>query len=267
VGVDGLRDRAAALDWYHTIELAPGVVTAGEYDLRPVVGRLPLDVRGARALDVGTHDGFYAFELERRGAREVVAIDLERPSEWDWPARPPAALAAAGAVAEQRKAAFSLAREARSSAVELRYVSVYDLDPAEHGTFDLAVIGTLLLHLRDPIGALRAIRRVARAVVVNDVVSLPLSVRWPRTPHLRLLAREGLPFWWIPNRAALVRYVEAAGWTVADSGRPYLVPFGAGRVSAPLRDRLRSSAPVLDELVMSRGAPHAWVLGRDAAGA
>jgi hypothetical protein len=169
-------------------------------------------------------------------------------------------------VAENRKAAFSLAREALGSNVELRYVSVYDLDPGEHGTFDLAVIGTLLLHLRDPIAALRAIRRVARAVVVNDVVSLPMSVRWPRTPHARLLGREGLPFWWVPNRAGLVRYVEAAGWAVADYSRPYLVPFGAGRSSPPLRERLRSSAPVLDELVMTRGAPHAWVLGRDPGG-
>jgi tRNA (mo5U34)-methyltransferase len=260
--VEGLRERAAALDWYHTIELAPGVVTPGQYDLRPVVGRLPLDVAGARALDVGTHDGFYAFELERRGAREVVAIDLAAPVDWDWPGRPPEQLAAAGDLAETRKAAFSLAREALGSGVELRYVSVYDLDPAEHGTFDVAVIGTLLLHLRDPIGALRAIRRVARTLVVNDVVSLPLSLRHPRAPHVRLLAREGLPFWWIPNRAALLRYVEAAGWTVAGAGRPYHVPFGAGYVPpAPLRRRLRSSAPVLDELVMTRGAPHAWVLG------
>ena len=258
-----LRERAAALDWYHTIELAPGLATPGEYDLRPIVGRLPLgEVAGARALDVGTHDGFYAFELERRGAREVVAIDLEGPADWDWPGEPPAELAAASALAERRKSAFALAREALGSGVELRHVSVYDLDPAEHGEFDVAVIGTLLLHLRDPIGALRAIRRVARTLVVNDVVSLPLTVRWPRTPHVRLLGRAGLPFWWVPNRAALVRYVEAAGWSVEQVGRPYLVPFGAGYSAAPLAQRLRSSAPVLDELVMTRGAPHAWVLAR-----
>ena len=261
--MEDLRERAAALAWYHTIELAPGVVTPGEYDLRPIVGRLPLDVQGARTLDVGTHDGFYAFELERRSAGEVVAIDLAGPADWDWPARPPAGLDAASDLAETRKAAFGLAHEALGSRVDLRYVSVYDLDPAEHGTFDLAVIGTLLLHLRDPIAALRAIRRVARAVLVNDVVSLPMSVRWPRSPHARLLAREGLPFWWVPNRAGLIRYVEAAGWRIDSYSRPYLVPFGAGYTPpAPLLTRLRSSAPVLDELVMTRGAPHAWVLGR-----
>ena len=34
------------------------------------------DVRGKRCLDVGTYDGFLAFELERRGAASVVATDI-----------------------------------------------------------------------------------------------------------------------------------------------------------------------------------------------
>ena len=61
---------AAALDWYHTIELAPGLVTPGEYDLRAVVGRLPLEVRDARALDVGTH-----LRVDRLGALEAASLE------------------------------------------------------------------------------------------------------------------------------------------------------------------------------------------------
>ena len=50
--------------WYHTIELAPGVVTPGEIDLRKLAARvLPDRLDGLRALDVGTFDGFWAFEL------------------------------------------------------------------------------------------------------------------------------------------------------------------------------------------------------------
>lgn len=261
-----LAARVAALDWYHTIDLAPGLTSPGEYDLRPIAGRLPLDPDGARALDVGTHDGFYAFELERRGAREVVAIDLAGPEEIDWPGHPPAALADAQALVDRRGGAFALAREARGSKVDLRHVSVYELDEAVVGTFDVAVIGTLLLHLRDPIGALRAIRRVARRLVVCDVVSVPLTLRHPRSPAARLLAREGLPFWWIPNRAALVRYVEAAGWDVGDVSRPFLVPFGAGHRPAPLHRRVRAGGRLLDEVVLTRGAPHVWISARAPAG-
>lgn len=72
--------------WYHTLEVAPGVVTPGYFDLRPVAARLPWpEVRVKRCLDVGSFDGFYSFELERRGAAEVLAVDVEGPDQFDWP--------------------------------------------------------------------------------------------------------------------------------------------------------------------------------------
>jgi tRNA (mo5U34)-methyltransferase len=48
------------LDWWHTIEVAPGVVTPGWWDLRPTAERLPWPgpLDGLRCLDVGTLDGF-----------------------------------------------------------------------------------------------------------------------------------------------------------------------------------------------------------------
>ena len=73
--------------WYHTIDLPEGVSTPGWFDLRPTVDRMPWpEVRGKRCLDVGTYDGFLAFELERRGASEVVATDIPDHRSWDWPA-------------------------------------------------------------------------------------------------------------------------------------------------------------------------------------
>src|SRR5438067_4479740 len=60
----------ADIAWYHTIELPGGVITPGEYDTRVAARKvgLPADLDGNRCLDVGTHDGFWAFEMERRGA-------------------------------------------------------------------------------------------------------------------------------------------------------------------------------------------------------
>src|SRR6266542_4227201 len=82
-----LRDAVASRPvWYHTLELAPGLVTPGWFDLRPIVQLMPWpDVRGKRCLDVGTYDGFLAFEMERRGAAEVLAVDIDDHSKWDWP--------------------------------------------------------------------------------------------------------------------------------------------------------------------------------------
>jgi hypothetical protein len=66
---EAARARVAELDWWHTIEVAPGVVTPGGWDLRPTAERLPWppSLAGMRCLDIGTMDRFWAFELERRG--------------------------------------------------------------------------------------------------------------------------------------------------------------------------------------------------------
>src|SRR5215207_2037934 len=80
----------AALDreWYHSIELAPGAVTPGWFDTRSIVRKLPFpaSLEGRRCLDVATFDGFWAFEMERRGAAQTIGIDVLDPLRWDWPA-------------------------------------------------------------------------------------------------------------------------------------------------------------------------------------
>src|SRR5215218_8320704 len=85
---DDLEARVKAQDWYHTIDLGNGIVTPGWFDLRPHVSSygLPERMDGMRALDIGTWDGFWAFEMERRGA-EVVSLDLDWEEDLDWPPR------------------------------------------------------------------------------------------------------------------------------------------------------------------------------------
>src|SRR4051794_41904401 len=82
------RRRVEQRSWYHTIEVQPGLVTEGWFDLRSHVARygLPERMDGMRALDIGTWDGFWAFEMERRGAT-VVALDVDHENEYDWPPR------------------------------------------------------------------------------------------------------------------------------------------------------------------------------------
>src|SRR3954447_904682 len=163
---DGHDDPAAAIaeeSWYHTIELPDGTVTDGRFDHRPLVPHygLPEDMSGMRALDVGTADGFWAFEMERRGA-EVVALELPRMSDRDFPAGAAARLRGERDTPPGHR--FELAQSALGSAVELVRMRVYDLDPAELGTFDFVHVGDVLLHLRDPVGGLEAIRSVTSGV-------------------------------------------------------------------------------------------------------
>jgi tRNA (mo5U34)-methyltransferase len=253
----------AALTWYHTIELPGGVVTPGEYDTRRALLKVPFPDRldGMRCLDVGTHDGFWAFEMERRGAAEVLAIDLDDPRQLDYSDPVPVLSRDALANREARPAAFECAHRALRSDVQRRDLSVYALGRESVGEFDFAFLGTLLIHLREPVRALSAIRGVlgpGARLLVNDPVSLVLSVVHPRRPVYDLALLPGRPFWWLPNAAGLRRYVEKAGFALTGGGGPYLVPRGPGYARAPLP---RTRTNLAWRLLHERWMPHAWALG------
>jgi SAM-dependent methyltransferase len=202
--------------WYHTIELAPGSTTAGHVDLRRVAPRLlPKRLDGLRALDIGTYDGFWAFELETRGAAEVVATDLE---QWDFAAWPPQTRARyASEFGGMRPSdRFYIAHRARRSRVRHIACSIYELEPGRlGGTFDYAVIGALLVHLRDPVAGLQAAREVIRAggrLLLVEPFDVTGTLLRPRTPTAKLRAHE-TPFdWWLGNIAYLRRVLLLAGF-------------------------------------------------------
>jgi hypothetical protein len=72
-----IQETVETLSWYHTVDLGNGVVTPGLCDHRPYPGSygLPRDLSDKTALDIGAASGFFAFEMEKRGA-EVTATDL-----------------------------------------------------------------------------------------------------------------------------------------------------------------------------------------------
>jgi tRNA (mo5U34)-methyltransferase len=254
--------------WYHTLELAPGVLTAGFFDLRPIVERLPWpDVRGKRCLDVATYDGFLAFELERRGAAEVVCTDIPGHADWDWPldmrARGPEHLdALAQYLGSEKGLGFRIAKRALHSRAERVETNVYDLSPTRLGRFDVVVCGSLLLHLRDPQRALEAIRSVCdRWFLSAETVGLGLTLLHPWRPVAQLNGLGELCQWWIPNAAGHRRMVMAAGFTVERAIRPYCVPFGAGH--PPRRGwRARRSQALRTLVAGSDGVPHAALLAQ-----
>ncbi len=256
--------------WYHTLELGPGLVTPGWYDLRSLPARLPLraSLAGLRCLDVGTFDGFWAFEMERRGAAEVVAIDVVDPLAWDWPAGSQPSTVEAIARRKHGGAGFRLAAEALGSRARWEERSIHDLDPGELGTFDLVYVGSLLLHLRDPVGALAQAAAVCRgSLLVVDAIDLPLSLRAPRRA-LAGLDAVGRPWWWLPNVAALRRMVAAAGLTEAAPPRVVRMPAGAAHPRARPRPAALRSREVRRLMVGALwGEPHAAILARPRPGA
>jgi tRNA (mo5U34)-methyltransferase len=259
--------RQVAELWYHTLDLPDGVVTPGWMDLRPVVERLPWpDVRGKRCLDVGTYDGFFAFELERRGAASVVATDISDHSQWDWPR----AMRERGAtylasVAGKKGRGFEVARSALGSSVEKREISVYELSPEALGSFDVVVCGSLMLHLKNPVAAMEAMRSVCRGWLLSaEQIDPLLTLVSPRRPAMWFRAGHETQ-WQIPNAAALRALVESAGFAVERTVRPYAVPFGAGYRGERVRSvRALAHAGATRIVSGGRGVPHAAVLARAA---
>jgi tRNA (mo5U34)-methyltransferase len=255
-----LQDTIAAHPlWYHTMELAPGVVTPGWFDLRPAVSRMPWpDVAGKRCLDIGTWDGFLAFEMERRGAAEVVATDIPSHSEWDHlPRERVAAISFHEANAGEKGAGFAIAAEALDSRVQREWINIYDLSPERIGTFDIVVCGTLLLHLRSPFVALDAVRSVCRERFLSAEQI---------DPHLTLVSRtrpamfvEGFNGrWTVPNSAGHLQMLEMAGFDVIERSGPYVVPFGPNH--PPRTSGLKGQRERLLKRVVTRGGPGDGVL-------
>ncbi|MGH2683859.1 MAG: class I SAM-dependent methyltransferase [Actinomycetota bacterium] len=260
--IDTLRHEVEQLQWYHTLELAPGLLTPGWFDTRPALDKIgfPADLTGKRCLDVGTFDGFWAFEMEHRNASEVVAVDLLDPRRWDWPMkRSDATIEEIGKMKAGGRG-FEIAREALGSKVERHAMSVYDLDPADLGTFDFVYVGSLLLHLRDPVRALDAVRTVCTGrLLLVDAIDLPLTLALPRRP-VAGFDGIGRPWWWKPNVAGLSRMTTSAGFRV--QGRPtrFFMEPGAGQDVGQVRPGMLLSRAGREAAVTAwRGDPHAAV--------
>src|SRR3954467_11444675 len=218
----GLRAEVERYPWYHSIDLGHGVVTKGMFDHRPILDRYPLpdDLSGLRCLDVATMDGFWAFEMKKRGAASVTALDLESPDDLDWPAslRP----AHDRALDETQAGRVGLAQRTAVPHVERVILSAYALSP-ERGTFDFVHCGDLLVHLKDPITPVENIRSVCTgsAVIVNVITKFRFHEKAP----MAILDGIDKFQWWTTNMAGLTRIVQAAGFARVEETGTFELPF------------------------------------------
>jgi len=214
-----LERRIRALGpWFHNLIL-DGIETAPEHFLgdyprqkfERFAAALPADLHGASVLDVGCNAGFYAFEMKRRGAGRVVAIDTD-----------PRYLAQA-----------RLAAEVLGHDIELRELDVYRV--AELGErFDLVIFMGVLYHLRHPLLALDRLydhvvgdRLLFQSMLRGPTESPPVAPDYPFEERA-IFERPGHPAmyfveqryagdwtnWWIPNRAGVEAMLRSAGFEI-----------------------------------------------------
>jgi tRNA (mo5U34)-methyltransferase len=221
VNAKDLRERVAALRWYHRIDLGDGVITPGVDDTPQRLARiaLPRDLSGLSVLDIGAWDGFFSFEAERRGAARVVACDYYAWHGTGWGTG-------------QGKAGFELAREALGSRVEDVSVDVMDLSPSTvGGTFDVVLFLGVLYHLPHPLLAFERVASVTQGLLIVETVVDMVGIRRPAAafyPDREL--NDDPTNWWGPNPAAVAGMLQVAGFSKIDQVTPMrAAPYRAAR--------------------------------------
>lgn len=128
-------------------------ITEAERGLQRLLGKEQID--GASFLDIGCGSGIHCLAALRLGAREVLAVDLD-----------PDSVATTQAMLQQHARA-----DARWRA---QVISVFDLSPDQHGTFDIVYSWGVLHHTGDMV---RAVRCAAAMTAPHGLLAVALYRR------------------------------------------------------------------------------------------
>ena len=191
------RAKLEKTGWWHSFELPGGRVIEGMNTLESLKTRvgmfpIPQDLRGKRVLDIGAWDGWFSFEMERRGA-QVVAVD-----------------------SYDSKNLRYLQRELRSK-IDYRIMDMYELSPATlGGTFDIVLFLGVLYHLKHPLLALERVCALTRDLtVIQTFVS-----QEPGSPVMEFFEIDELggqfDNWCAPNIACVTAMARTAGFARAE---------------------------------------------------
>lgn len=189
-----------ARGWWHSFDLPDGTHIEGVNPIDSQKRRIrqfpiPEDLHGARVLDIGAWDGWFTFEMERRGA-DVVAVD-----NWD-------------------NARFRQIHAALRSHADYRIMDVYDLTPASVGRFDIVLFMGVLYHLKHPLLALERVCSITAGLAAVDSFILQEKLRpgekVPDRPIMEFFENEEFggqaDNWCAPNLACLMAMCRTAGF-------------------------------------------------------
>jgi tRNA (mo5U34)-methyltransferase len=238
-------DLAACPEWYHAIELAPGVVTPGRVPAGTLASqwkalRLP-DLTGKSVLDVGAYDGFFSFEAERQGAARVVALDhyvwstdmAAYMAEWratrttGQPIPAPHASRHWSPATLPGKRPFDLAHATLKSRVIPVVGDFATMDIAQLGQFDVVLFLGVLYHLTDPLDSMRRVAQLTAPGGLTVIETEAMEIQGREEQALcEFFPGEELNHdasnWWAPNATALEGLCRAAGFETVTrfTGRP-----------------------------------------------
>jgi tRNA (mo5U34)-methyltransferase len=210
--------------WFHNMNLGKGLWTHPENEgagpdypawrwwlIKPM---LP-DVHGKHCLDIGCSSGFFSLKLKELGASTVTGVDQGEQQR----------------AIEQARFASSIVQ----LDVDFRPLSVYDV-PQLDRRFDLVLFLGVFYHLRHPMLALEAIRKVCRGTLLLQTITTPNRIGTYETPPRPLhvngslrsaeLNKSEFPIlrfvegsldgddscWFVPSAEAVLAMLRASGF-------------------------------------------------------
>ena len=213
-------DNVADCYFYHTMELpGRGVIEGRDWDLRGRVDEYlgNVDFAGQRVLEIGPASGFLTFEMEKRGA-DVISVEVTDEHGWDFVPYPDARLEEVFGprriVMQQLKNSYWFSHAALQSKAKVYYGDAYNL-PAALGEFDIAVMGAVLLHCRDPLRIVEQCGKRAKSLIIVDKFHPDLEgapvCRLAPTPENFLWHT-----WWHFSTQFFTQFLAVMGFTTSE---------------------------------------------------
>ncbi len=222
--------------WYHSYYFDNGYEIRGDYDIgQDVIDYGFPEMAGRSVLDIGTGSGWFATYFEQLGAR-VTTLDARGYCDFDVFGRdhypevteerpePDRILPdGRGVYYSSVSKGFWIMKKALGLEADFVNARVYEICPELFGgkKFDLVFMGSVLMHVRDPIGALMA----AHSVCGDQLIATTFMQESDETLPLMYMqegAGDGIS-WWVPNRACLVQWLKAAGFSRFEIDRKVLL--------------------------------------------
>ncbi|MFQ5498212.1 MAG: class I SAM-dependent methyltransferase [Candidatus Zixiibacteriota bacterium] len=191
---DTIAARMEKFQWYQSIDLGNGIVTPGETgdaeQRKIAMLNLPDDLSGKSVLDIGSNEGFYSFEAEKRGADKIIAIDKS--------------------TAAQEKLLFL--KEVFNSRIELQTTDLYDLDPKKTGRFDIVFFLAVFHHVDYSFLALDIVRKLCCGTAYMEYVEAVPESGEDVSALVRKMSKKG-HLHMLPTRTFLLEILERAGFS------------------------------------------------------
>lgn len=227
---------ALLINWFHSMPMPDGSISKGK---RPIeVLRREADcifkmgMEGRSMLDIGAWDGFFSFEAERRGARDILSTDHFCWSGPGWGS----------------KEGYDFTHKTWSSKARSQDVDVFSLDPQDQGSFDVVLFLGVLYHLKDPYGGLERAAKMTKDLLVVETVTDCNHTKVPVMRHYLNTELDKDPTnFFAPNIACLESMLREMGFETIEAKRNPGLEVN--------QDSLRKAGGVFDR---DRHIVHAW---------